>query len=158
MRRKDREITDPLEIIKVIDKCDVCRIGLSDGNVPYIVPLNFGYDYIGGKLTLYFHGAKEGKKLEIIQRNPAACFEMDCSHKLIVADAPEKYTMEFESVMGNGRIHICTGKAEKTHALTRLMKTYAKDREFVFSDSVIESVGILKLEVSDFTGKRLKKT
>jgi nitroimidazol reductase NimA-like FMN-containing flavoprotein (pyridoxamine 5'-phosphate oxidase superfamily) len=158
MRRKDREITDPLEIIKVIEKCDVCRIGLSDGGVPYVVPLNFGYDYIGGKLTLYFHGAREGRKHDIIQRNPVACFEMDCSHKLITADLPEKYTMEYESVMGNGRISLCTEKAEKVHALTRLMKTYAKGRSFEFSDHVVDSVGVFKLDVSDFTGKRLSKT
>jgi nitroimidazol reductase NimA-like FMN-containing flavoprotein (pyridoxamine 5'-phosphate oxidase superfamily) len=158
MRRKDREIKDPAEIIKVIDKCDVCRIGLSDGNVPYVVPLNFGYEYIDGKLTLYFHGAKEGKKHEIIQKNPVACFEMDCSHKLVVSEDAARYTMEYESVMGNGKIHVCTEKAEKIHALTRLMKTYARDKEFVFPDHVVESVGILKLEVSDFTGKRHIKT
>jgi nitroimidazol reductase NimA-like FMN-containing flavoprotein (pyridoxamine 5'-phosphate oxidase superfamily) len=122
------------------------------------VPLNFGYEYIGGKLTLYFHGAKEGKKLDIIQRNPIACFEMDCSHKLITADAPEKYTMEYESVMGNGKISVCTDKAGKIHALRRLMKTYAKDKEFDFPDHVVDAVGILKLEVLEFTGKRLKKT
>lgn len=37
------------------------------------------------------------------------------------------------------------------------MKTYAKDREFSFPEHVIESVTTFKLEVSDFTGKRLKK-
>jgi nitroimidazol reductase NimA-like FMN-containing flavoprotein (pyridoxamine 5'-phosphate oxidase superfamily) len=158
MRRKDREIKDHAEIIKVIEKCDVCRIGLSDGNIPYIVPLNFGYEYIDNSLTLYFHGAKEGRKLDIIEKNPVACFEMDCSHKLIEADMPEKYTMEYESVMGNGRICLCTEEAEKTHALTRLMKTYAKEKEFDFPDHVVESVCILKLEVANFTGKRLKKT
>jgi nitroimidazol reductase NimA-like FMN-containing flavoprotein (pyridoxamine 5'-phosphate oxidase superfamily) len=158
MRRKDREITDPLEIIKVIEKCDVCRIGLSDNNTPYIVPMNFGYEYVDGKLTLYFHCAKEGKKLDILQKNPVACFEMDCSHKLIEAEAPEKYTMEYESVMGDGKSYLCTEIAEKTHALRRLMKTYAKAREFDFADRVIDSVCVFKLVVSSFTGKRHKKT
>jgi nitroimidazol reductase NimA-like FMN-containing flavoprotein (pyridoxamine 5'-phosphate oxidase superfamily) len=158
MRRSDREVKGAAEIIKIIEKCDVCRLALSDGNVPYIVPMNFGYEYINEKLTLYFHGAKEGKKLKIIQSNPLACFEMDCSHKLIEAEEAAKYTMEYESVVGNGRINFCTGKTEIIKGLTRLMKTYAKDREFVFPDSVIESVAVFRLEVSEFTGKRLKRT
>jgi nitroimidazol reductase NimA-like FMN-containing flavoprotein (pyridoxamine 5'-phosphate oxidase superfamily) len=158
MRRSDREIKDPEEIMKVIDKCDVCRIGLADNDVPYVVPLNFGYEYAGGKLTLYFHGAKEGRKHEIIQKNPVACFEMDCSHKLVVSEDAARYTMEYESVMGNGRISRCADKTEKTHALKQLMKNYAKDKEFEFPDRVVDSVGVLKLEVSDFSGKRHIKT
>ena len=158
MRRSDREITDKDEIIKIIEKCDVCRIALSNDNIPYIVPMNYGYQYADGKLTLYFHGAKEGKKLDIIAKNPLACFEMDCSHKLIEADEAWNYTMEYESVIGNGKISLCTEKSEKLEALKQLMKKYAKGKDFSFPDRVIETVGIFKLDVSEFTGKRLVKS
>jgi nitroimidazol reductase NimA-like FMN-containing flavoprotein (pyridoxamine 5'-phosphate oxidase superfamily) len=157
MRRSDREITDPAEIIKVIEKCDVCRLALSDNNAPYIIPMNYGYEYDNKKLTLYFHSAKEGKKLEIISKNPVACFEMDCSHRLIEAEEANHYTMEYESVIGNGKITVCLNKDEKIKALRRLMKQYAKNREFDFPDAVIDSVTVFKLEVSDFTGKRSKR-
>ena len=157
MRRSDREIKDAAEIIEIIEKCDVCRLALSDGSVPYIVPMNYGYEYTGGKLTLYFHGAKEGKKLDIIARNPLACFEVDCSHKLVEADEAWKYTMEYESVIGSGKIYICAEKTEKLKALEQIMKKYAKGREFTFPDHAIQSVTLFRLEVSEFTGKRLKK-
>ena len=157
MRRSDREITNQAEIIHIIDKCDVCRLALSDHNVPYIVPMNYGYQYADDKLTLYFHGAKEGKKLDIIARNPLACFEVDCSHKLIEADEAWAYTMEYESVIGNGKIYLCTEKTEKIEALTQLMRKYAKDKDFHFPDQVIESVTVFKLDVFAFTGKRLVK-
>ena len=42
MRRKDREITDFDEMMKIIAKCDTCRLALFDDEFPYIVPLNFG--------------------------------------------------------------------------------------------------------------------
>ncbi len=157
MRRSDREMKDRSEILSVIEKCDVCRLGLCDAAIPYVVPMNFGYEYSSGKLVLFFHGAKEGKKLDMIQRNPAACFEMDCSHRLVEAEEAANYTMEYESVIGHGRISFCTEKSEKNKALTLLMKKYAKDRTFDFPDHVIESVTVFKLDVSDFTGKRLKK-
>ncbi len=126
MRRADREVKDKAEVIKIIEKCDVCRIALSDDNVPYVVPMNFGYDYDNGELVLYFHGASEGKKHDIIKKNPRACFEMDCSHRLIEAERAEDYTMEFESVIGDGKIYRITDKDEKIKALKHLMKNYAK--------------------------------
>jgi len=155
MRRADREIINISEIIAIIEKCDVCRLAFSENNIPYIVPMNFGYEYKNGKLTLYFHGAKEGKKHDIMAKNPAACFEIDCSHKLIEADEACDYSMEYESVIGNGIVHTCVEKHDKTHALKMLMKKYAKDKEFTFPDHVIESVKLFKLEVSEFTGKHL---
>jgi len=158
MRRSDREITNKSEIIEIIEKCDVCRLAFSESNIPYIVPMNFGYEYTNGKLTLYFHGAKEGKKHDIMKENPVACFEMDCSHNLIEADEASGYTMEYESVIGLGNVHECVDKSEKINALEHLMKQYAKDKEFDFPDHVLESVKIFKLDVLEFTGKRLKKS
>ena len=157
MRRADREITSKPEIIEIINKCDVCRLAFSDNNIPYIVPMNFGFDYEKEKLTLFFHGADEGKKHDIFRKNPVACFEMDCSHKLIEADVACNYTMEYESVIGSGNVHYCVEKPEKIHALKKLMKKYVKDREFDFPDHVLETVTVFKLDVSEFTGKRLKK-
>ncbi len=65
--------------------------------------------------------------------------------------------MEFESVIGDGKIYRITDKDEKIKALKHLMKNYAKDKEFVYPDHVVDSVTMLKLVVSEFTGKRLKR-
>jgi len=158
MRRSDRKVKDISEIIEIIKKCDVCRLAFSDNDIPYIVPMNFGIEYTNENLTLYFHGANEGKKHEIISKNPVACFEMDCSHKLIEADEACDYTMEYESVIGIGRISYCTENTGKLHALKHLMSQYTKTGDFTFPDHVLDSVTIFKLEVSDFTGKRLKNS
>ena len=60
MRRKDREITEWNELLEVVQLCDVCRLAINDGEYPYILPLNFGYDAENGKITLYFHSARDG--------------------------------------------------------------------------------------------------
>ena len=44
MRRTEKEITDRAAIDLAIRRCQVCRLGLVDGDVPHIVPLCFGYD------------------------------------------------------------------------------------------------------------------
>lgn len=155
MRRSDREVTEIEEIIGIVEKCDVCRVAMSDDGKPYIVPMNFGYDYVGGRLTLYFHCAKTGKKLDIIKENPYVCFEMDCSHSLIDGgDTACKYGMAFESVIGTGNIYMCAGREEKRKGLAALMGKYTPGKRFAFTDEDIESVAVLKLVAGDFTAKR----
>ena len=123
MRRKDREVTDRNEILEIIRRCDVCRIGLiDDDGTPYIVPLNFGVD-AGDEITLYFHSATEGHKLDLIARNSRASFEMDCRHELQYFEDKGYCTMAFESVMGKGTIRILNDE-EKLDALKKLMRQY----------------------------------
>lgn len=157
MRRKDREVTDVKEIKDIIEKCSTCRLALSLDNIPYIVPMCFGHEYSQNKLKLYFHCAKEGKKLDIINKNPNACFEMDCAQKLIEGENACQYSMEFESVIGNGQIVICDNVEEKRKAMVLLMKNYAPEREFEFSDKELQMVTVFKLNVDEFSAKRLKK-
>ena len=66
MRQKNREITDFNEKIEVMKKCDVCRLALNDDGYPYIIPLNFGMSVEGKKVTLYFHSALEGYKVDLM--------------------------------------------------------------------------------------------
>ena len=47
MRRKDREITEFAEIKNIFDKAKVLRIALNNGEYPYILPVNFGYETDG---------------------------------------------------------------------------------------------------------------
>lgn len=77
MRRKDREVTSFGEIIKIVDECEIVRLGLSDGDYPYIVPVNFAYKTESEQLYLYIHGAMAGRKYELLKRNPHCSFEMD---------------------------------------------------------------------------------
>lgn len=48
MRRKDREVTELEAVMEIIRQCDVLRLGLADGDYPYIVPMNFGWEEKGG--------------------------------------------------------------------------------------------------------------
>jgi nitroimidazol reductase NimA-like FMN-containing flavoprotein (pyridoxamine 5'-phosphate oxidase superfamily) len=154
MRRSDREVKDLSEILAIIAKSDVCRLGLVDGERAYIVPMNFGYCFECGVLTLYFHCADEGRKLDIIARNPVAGFEMDCSQKLITGDTAFDFSMEYESVIGSGRIELCHSITAKRDGLLRLMRHYAPEREFELPDDMLGAVTVFRLTAEEFSGKR----
>lgn len=157
MRRSDRQVTDINGILSIIDKCEVCNLGLSRNDEPYVVPLNFGYTFEDGRLTLYFHGAGEGKKHDIIAQNPKACFSMICGHELAVNEKGCAHTMYYESVMGTGIIESLSDTEEKRAGLVELMRHYSPEREFSFTDAEITRISVLRLNVLEFTAKKNKK-
>ena len=102
MRRKEREITSIDAIEKTIKSANVCRIGLVDGDEPYVVPVCFGYERGG----LYFHGALEGRKTGLIKKSKKVCFEIDTDVEVVASEKPCSWTVKFRSVIGTGRAFI----------------------------------------------------
>ena len=153
MRRSDREITDKDELISVIRKCDVCRIALNDGGYPYIIPLNFGFCEKDGSMKFYFHSALEGKKLDLIKKDPRAGFELDCSHMLQYFEEKGYCTMAYKSVVGTGRINILDDN-EKTDALNLLMKQYHPEGYAGYDPAAMSRTTVFCLTVESITGKK----
>ncbi len=152
MRRKDREITDFDEIVAIMRKCDVCRLALNDGDFPYIVPLNFGLEVRGDRVFLYFHAAREGKKLDLIARDNRASFEMDCDHNFILYEERMSCTMGYASVIGHGTIELLP-EEEKYAALKILMGQYHAE-DFQFNTDMMNVTTVMRMTVLDMVGKR----
>ena len=152
MRRKDREITNFDEMMKVMAKCDTCRLAINDGEFPYIVPLNFGTDVEDGQLYLYFHGANVGKKIDLMKQNNKATFEMDCEHNIILYDERMSCTMGYASIIGHGEIEFVE-EDKKLEALKILMRHF-HDENFKFNTKIMGSTAVFRLKVLDMTGKR----
>ena len=75
MRLKKREITDPEILREILESCEVVRIGAMDEEGMFIVPMNYGYEYVDGKLTFYLFtsvctcmGQKKGGRRLHLQR------------------------------------------------------------------------------------------
>ena len=68
LRRMDREIKDEKLINQILDSATHINLAMVDKNEPYIVPINYIYD--SEQKRIYFHGAKEGKKIDILKKNP----------------------------------------------------------------------------------------
>ena len=155
MRRKEREITSIDEKLRVIQQCKVCRLGLSENNAPYIVPLNYGYSFENNTLTLFFHGAQEGRKIAIIQNNNKACFEIDCDNKLIEGEKACTYSYAFKSVLGFGEIIVLKTIDEKINGLNKIMQHQTgKETVYNFTDDELKNVFVYKMNVTEFTGKQ----
>ena len=155
MRRKDREVLDEVKIDKFIRNCDCCRIGFYDkeNNEVYIVPLNFGYSHVDNKRVFYFHGAKEGRKSELISKTKKVSFEMDSNHELIVGKIACNYSERYQSVMGTGLISFVEDKDEKIAALNEIMFQSTGKKDWDFPEPMLNGVAVFKIEVTSLSCK-----
>lgn len=153
MRRKDREVTDNAKILSIISKCHCCRLGFCGDGRPYIVPLNFGYAQEDGKLTFYFHSAKEGRKIDLIRKTGCAAFELDTSFELHPAETACEYSAGFQSVIGTGSVSFVEDLEGKRAALRAIMEHNAGPGSWEFSEARVNAVCVFQLEVEELSCK-----
>ncbi len=152
LTRREKLITDIDKVLEILDKSKIVHLGMVDGDEPYVVPMNYGYTYENEKLTIWLHGATTGRKLDIIRKNPKVFFEMECDLVPFDGDVACRYGISYSSVMGKGIATIVEDSEEKQRALSYLMKTQV-NKDFQFNEKLASVVGIIKIEVSEFTAK-----
>lgn len=152
MTRRELEVTQPEQIEKILADSKVLHLGLVDGGMPYIVPMNYGCTLDNGRLTLYLHGALQGYKLDVIRRNPVCCFEMECAVEPFAGKAPCQYGTSYYSLMGRGTASIVEDTEEKMRAMAVLMKTQT-GKDFIFNDRLVSIVSVIRIDVGSYTAK-----
>ena len=149
MRREDKTITEKSIIDSVLRKSLVCRIAMYDGQMPYIVPLAFGYD---GN-SLYLHSSKEGRKIDILKRNPELCFEFETECEVLPAERPCSFSMRYKSVIGYGNACFLEDIEEKIAAIRIIMCHYT-DKTFTFTKNDVENTAVIRVDIEQITGKQ----
>lgn len=156
LTRREREVTEISEILKILDKSKIVHIGLVDGDEPYVVPMNYGYTYENEKLTLYLHGATEGKKLNLMRINPKVFFSVECDIEPFSGQVACQYGTSYSSIMGKGIAEILEKPEEKMAGLTHFMKTQT-GMDFNFNERLVSAVSVIKINVTNFTAKHRPK-
>ena len=152
MTKRERQVTDPEQILHILDTGKVVHLGLSVNDEPYVVPMNYGYTMEEGKLTLYLHSAVRGKKLDMIQANSKVFFEIDCDRMPFEGRVPCQYGMVYSSIMGRGTATLVENVEAKKQAMTILMKTQT-GQDFSFNDRLVSIVTVIRIDVSEYTAK-----
>jgi uncharacterized protein len=149
MRRKEKQINETADIEQILKRGEVCRLGFVDKNVPYIVPMNYGYH----DQTLYFHSAREGRKIDLIRANPLVCFEVDELVKMNKAANACDWGASFRSVIGTGTARILETPAEKKNGLDIIMAQYS-GRSFNYPDEKLAKTAVIQVIIHEMTGKQ----
>ena len=123
MRRSEFNIENHEALLELLASCEYGTLCLVDEKTPYGVPLNFAWWEEG----IVFHGAKEGKKVELITRNPKAYFSVVKPYAFIPSHFSHTTsacpaTQFFASVSLEGEVSVLENSAEKAKGLNALMQ------------------------------------
>lgn len=149
MRRKEKAVTEIEKIKAIIGRANVCRLGMFDGETPYVVPMSFGYH----DRSFYFHSAAEGRKLDILRTYSRVCIEVDIDHEIVKAEMSCGWGMKYKSVIAFGDAHIVAENHEKVFALQHIMRQYDPQGIFTFSDESVEKTVVIRVDVDFIEGK-----
>ena len=150
--KRERQITDPEKIRYILDTATILHLGMVDGDEPYVIPMNYGYTWEDGKLTLFLHGATKGRKLDLIRKNPKVFFCIECDVKPFESELPCQYGTTYASVMGRGMARIVEDVEEKKTDLSIFMKSQT-GKDFAFTDRLVSIVSVIRIDVDWFTAK-----
>ncbi|WP_245208952.1 pyridoxamine 5'-phosphate oxidase family protein [Gottfriedia endophytica] len=158
MRQNKHEVTNEEKISYCLNETDTGYLGLVDGEHPYVVPLNFTY-YNG---AIYFHGASEGRKMDIIQNNSNATFTVSQQFGTITDPVPAKTDTAYMSVMVFGTVEVVTDLDEATEALQQILTKYvpnyysnplSKNHVKSYVSSLGSKTAVCKITPSSITAK-----
>ncbi|MPM66505.1 hypothetical protein SDC9_113413 [bioreactor metagenome] len=153
MRRHDREVTDYQQIIDIIRQSQILHLAMAVGDEPYLVPLNYGFEADHDHLTIYFHCAKAGQKIAMIEQNPRVCFAINNHHELITGATACAYSYKYQSVIGKGTAVFLSDPLQKAHGMNCLMHQLT-GKEWSFTESQLATVLIGKIDVTEISGKQ----
>ena len=148
MRRNDKEITDKKVMLDIICRAQVCYLGMSKDNMPYVIPINFGYS----KNTIYFHCALEGEKIDILKKNTNVCMIFNIDNKLINDVVQDDWTMYYKSVIAFGKVEFIMDITERQNAINIMFHHYG-GKDYPLPEPVLVKTMFLKVKIKKMTGK-----
>ena len=151
MRKAGREIKKIEEIADVLSRCDTIHLGINDADAPYIVPLSFGYELQGETIAVYFHGAKAGRKAELLKALPRVCVEADLCHGF-PANERGGYTCDYESVIGYGTVELLEG--EEARKGIRLLLEHCGIQAEACPEDAMAITAVNRVILDEISGKR----
>lgn len=149
VRRQDRLLgeKEAFELLRN-GEFGILSLAAPDGS-PYGIPVSYVWD---GVESIYFHCAKEGKKLSCIDFSSKASFCIVGKTNVV----PNKFTTGYESIVLQCEIKREIGEDERMHALRLLLEKYSPDDMVVGMKYAEKSFGrteIVRMTVVEFSGK-----
>lgn len=155
MRRKDREITGRENIEPILQASRTCRLAMVADGMPYVIPLNFGYEWDETGLTLYFHSGLKGKKIDALRADPRVCFEMDTEDGLTgEGDLACRYSFAFSSVVGYGKVEFAQDNEQKRHGFDVIMQHQTGRDGWSYTDAALSVAEVFRVHADSFEASR----
>ena len=155
-RRKDRTIDDRKEIEALLDRMPVGRLGLTTDEGPYVLSVN----YLPTEGCIYFHSAREGKKMDALRDNPRVCFLVEDVGSQVQWKVGCGFSQIYESVICFGNSELVENEEEKRLILDQLTKRFLPSEVSLqpFDPKKVKNTAVVKIKVDWMTAKANRLT
>lgn len=155
MRRADREVGGFAQQLELLRRAKVVHLAMGDEKGLYSLPLSFGYQVAGERLTLYLHSAREGRKVDILRPGCQVAFSMVAAAEVVAGKTPCTYSCHYESLVGSGFAEEVTDAEEKCQALRTILRHQA-GVDADFTEAMAAPVAVFRIRVTALSGKARK--
>lgn len=155
MKGNDKAIKDIDAIKNIISKCQVAEITMYKDNIPYLVCLNYGYEFKDGELILYCHFSNKGKELDILDENPNVFVEINNKKNIISDNNSCWLDLEYFSIISSGKVEFIHNIYDKIHVLNKLMEHYTYNDNNSLKNEALNKILLLKIKCTNLSLKKL---
>ncbi len=152
MRRINREISfEDTKALLEKEKRGVLSVNGDDG-YPFTFPINFLYAEEEGKI--YFHGAKEGHKVDSLEKNDKVCFTVYGNEHFKEGE----WAPYVQSAVVFGRCRLIDDKEMKVAKIRLLAEKYYPNKEEIETEMVsVDRALLYEITIEHMTGKQIKE-
>lgn len=157
IRRKDLEINDFDEIKYLLNKCQVLHLAINDNPSAYIVPVSYGFSIKENEICFYIHGARKGKKYELLKKESNVSVELEIFEDYKVVDSETKLNAcnigcYYKSFIGIGLVNELNNKKEKINALNLIVK-HCGFNDYEIKNENIKNTAVFEIKISNYSVK-----
>lgn len=158
IRQQKLEWSDQPKMNDFLRTAETGFLGLSDGTLPYVIPLNF----VWMNEAIYFHGASEGRKVTIMEENANACFTVSEAQGTLTDHVPAKTDTAYLSVMIFGEAQKVNDLEEAVMVMQAMLDKYvpgyyekalSKSHVDKYRSSLGSRTAVYKIEAKNITAK-----
>ncbi len=155
MRRKEKEVKDHTEMVRVLMAARYVTVAMCDEDGPYLATLTHGYD--AARNAIYFHCAEDGRKVDVLKRDGRVWGQalVDLGY------AEGRCDHLYETTQFRGKVQFIQDPAEKRHALEVLIRKNEKAPDKVMAEQItddsVRRVNLGRIDIDLMTGKRSAK-
>jgi nitroimidazol reductase NimA-like FMN-containing flavoprotein (pyridoxamine 5'-phosphate oxidase superfamily) len=155
LRRMDKALAEPSAVKAILQEAKFITLALSLNDEPYLATLSHGFDE--EKNRIYFHCAKEGRKIDVMRANPHVWgqalvdggYQQGCCDHL------------YRTAQFHGNVSFVNDALEKKHALEVLIRHLDENPDAVIAKQItaasLDRVLIGRIDIDFLSGKKANK-
>ncbi|PLX41986.1 MAG: hypothetical protein C0609_10575 [Deltaproteobacteria bacterium] len=133
---------------EILRASQVLYLAMFDGDYPYVVALNYGYE----EGFIYLHTGAERSKVNLLRKNQKVSFFIEGAREDVQGELACSYTVKFRTVAGKGECEVVDERDEKIAGYDVIARHHHAP-EGNYKERALEKSVVLKIQIKEASAK-----